>query len=175
MFNSLTKSTVIAAVIIVAVFVGIAGILQLLSVQVRDESGELLDFATSAKLFHEKIDETDLLENIPILVETIAQSTSNNTSEVELTIQNKALSAKGYREQFNWLRPTTDSLDLHTSLIREGHLIESCYSKLNLVCSIRQSEDESNWKGQLEEVIKLYNDIVSLREWNSIEIEKLLQ
>jgi hypothetical protein len=175
MFNSLTKSTIITAISIVAVFVGIAGILQLLSFQVRDESEELYDFTTSAKLFHEKIDKTDLLENIPALVEIITQSTSNNASEVELTIRNGALSAKGYREQFNWLRTTSASLDLHTSLIREGHLIESCYSKLNLINTIRQSKDESNWKEQLEEVVELYENVVSLREENRMEIERLLQ
>jgi hypothetical protein len=175
MFSSLIKSTVIAAIVIVAIIASIAGSLQLLSTQVRDESKELYNFVTAAKIFHEKLDKTSLLENIPTLIEIVTQGTSKDPSEVEMVIRNGALSAKGYWEQYTWLRPTTDSLDLYDSLIREGRLIGSCYSKLNLIWTARQAGNESGWEEQLKEVVTIYDRVVSLRSQNRIKLDNILQ
>lgn len=168
------KSAAIAAIVIIAIIGIITAGLQLLSTQIHSDSEELYNFVTSARIFHEKIEKTTLLESIPTLVETITRGSMEDPSEIELSIYQGALSARGYRDQFNWLQPTTDSLKLFESLIREGNLINSCYSKLNRLWSTKQAGDESGWEEYVEDIKALYGEVVSLREQNKMELENLL-
>lgn len=55
---------------------------------------ELHNFAMAAKKFHEKNDETDLLENMTSLKEIIAQESMGNSSEIEASIQRGILSKR---------------------------------------------------------------------------------
>ena len=133
------KSTVIATIVIVAFVLAITVALDLCSSAVRDESERLHNFVTAARIFHERIADKNLLEDTGALIEIIARESPENPAEIESSIRQGMLSARGYREQFEWLYPTTDSLELFESLIREGSLIESCYSKLYLAWSEKQS------------------------------------
>ncbi len=168
------KSTVVVAAIIIAIVVTITGVLQLVSSHLHDGPEELYNFATAAKRFHEKIEGTGLLEDIATLTEVIAHESSDNSSEIEASIQQGMLSARGYRDQFNWLSPTTDSLELFESLVREGRLIGSCYSRLNLAWSEKQAGDEAQCAQHLEEVRALYDEVVVLREQNKLNLDNLM-
>ncbi|MBA7714532.1 hypothetical protein ES703_123558 [subsurface metagenome] len=168
------KPTVITTIVIVAIVLAITVALDLWSSAVHDKSEELYDFVTAAKIFHEKIEGKNLLEDIRTLIEIVAHESPENSSEIESSIRQGMLSARGYREQFNWLYPTTDSLELFESLIREGSLIESCYSKLYLAWSEKQSGDESHCAQYLEKVRVFYDEAVSLREQNKLKLDSLL-
>ena len=168
------KSTVIAAIVIVAMILATTAALYLYSSALHDESEELYDFVTAARMFHERMENKNLLEDISALIEIVALESSENSSQIESSIRQGMLSAKGYREQFRWLYPTTDSLELFESLIREGSLIESCYSKLYLAWSEKQSGDELHCAQYLEKVKVFYDEAVSLREQNKLELDSLL-
>jgi len=168
------KSTVIAAIVIVAIVLAITAALDLCSSAVRDESEEFYAFVTSARIFHGKIEDKNLLEDIRTLIEIITQESPENSSEIGPSIRQGMLSARGYREQFKWLYPTTDSLELLESLIREGSLIESCYSKLYLAWSEKQSGDELHCAQYLEKVKVFYDEAVSLRDQNKLKLDSLL-
>ena len=168
------KSTVIAAIVIVAIVLAITVALDLWSSAVHEESEELYNFVTTAEIFHEKIEDKNLLEDIRTLIEITAHESPENSSEIESSIRQGMLSARGYREQFNWLYPTSDSLELFESLIREGHLIESCYSKLYLAWSEKQAGDELHCAQYLERVKVFYDEAVSLREQNKLKLDSLL-
>jgi len=168
------KPTAITAIVIVAIVLAITVALDLWSSAVHDKPEELYDFVTTAKVFHEKIEGKNLLEDIGTLIEIVTHESSENSSEIESSIRQGMLSARGYREQFNWLYPTTDSLELFESLIREGRLIESCYSKLYLAWSKKQSGDESHCAQYLGKVKVFYDEAVSLRKQNKLKLDSLL-
>lgn len=87
---------------------------------------------------------------------------------------NRSLSARGYREQFGWLYPpTTDALEMLRSLVREGQLIQSCYSRLNLAWSQKKSGDELACVQHCEEAQDLFEQAISLREQNKIDLDNL--
>ena len=168
------KSTTVVAVVIITIFVAITGVLQLVSPHLHDRPEELYNFTTAAKRFHDEIEGTGLLEDITSLTEIITQESPENSSEIATSIRQGMLSAKGYSEQFNWLYPTTDSLDLFESLIREGRLIGHCYSRLYSAWSERQAGDESRCAQYLEEAKALYDEVVSLRDRNRSNLDNLL-
>ena len=169
------KGTVIVATVIVAIVLVTTLALELLSSRIHSEPEKLYNFVTAAIRFHEKIEDTGLLEDIEPLVEIISQESVENSSQIDASIRHGMLSATGYRNQFNWLYPTTDSLELFGSLVREGHLIESCYSKLYSAWSEKQSGDELHCADYLEKVTAFYNEAVSLRRQNKVDLDNLLR
>lgn len=168
------KSTVIVTIVIVAIVLAITVAIDLWSSVVHDESEELYNFVTAAKIFHEKVEDKNLLEDVRTLIEIVAHESPENSSEIDSSIRQGMLSARGYREQFIFLYPTTDSLELFESLIREGSLIESCYSKLYLAWSEKQAGDELHCAQYLEKVKVFYDEAVSLREQNKLKLDSLL-
>jgi hypothetical protein len=170
----MAKSTIIIAVIIIAIFAAIAGILQLVSSHIHDDPEELYNFAYTAKKFHEKIEGIGLLENITTLTEIIAQESTDNSSEIETSIQHGILSAKGYKDQYNLLNPTSETLELFVSLIKEGSLIQKCYSRLYSAWSEKQAGSESQCFQYLEEATAFYDELVSLRDQNKLNLKSLL-
>jgi hypothetical protein len=174
MVRQMAKSTIIITVILIAIFSAIAGIVQLVSSHIHNDPEELYNFASAAREFHDKIVGTDLLENIPILTETIARELTDNYSEVENLIQQGLLSAKGYRDQYNWLTPTTQTLELFESLVKEGSLIQKCYSRLYSAWSEKQAGNESQCTKYLEEATASYNQLIALRDDNTLKLNNLL-
>jgi hypothetical protein len=83
----MAKSTIIIAVIIVAIFAAIAGIVQLASSRMHNDPEALYHFVSAARQFHEKIEGTGLLENITVLTESLAREPADNSSEVQNLIQ----------------------------------------------------------------------------------------
>lgn len=79
---------------------------------------------------------------------------------------NGILSARVYGDQFGWLYPVTDALDILSSLKREGGLLTSCYSKLNLAWSEKKSGHNSSYVEYCEEARQLYEQAMSLRAEN---------
>lgn len=170
----MAKSTIIIAIIIIAIFAAIAGIVQLVSSHLHNDPEELYNFVSTAKQFHEKIEGTGLLENISTLAEIIAQGSTDNSSETQNFIQQGILSAKGYKDQYNWLIPTSQTLELYDSLVKEGSLIQKCYSRLYSAWSEKQAENESRCSQYLEETTASYNELVSLRDQNKQKLDDLL-
>lgn len=170
----MAKSTIIIAVTIIAIFAAIAGIVQLVSAHLHNDPEELYNFVSAAKQFHEKIEGIGLLENITILTESIAQESTDNSSELQNLIQQGILSAKGYKDQYNWLIPTSQTLELFESLVKEGSLIQKCYSRLYSAWSEKQAGNESQCSQYLEEATTSYNELVSLRDQNRIKLNDLL-
>jgi hypothetical protein len=170
----MAKSTIIIAAIIIVIFCSIAGIIQLVSSHMHNNPEEQYNFASAAKQFHEKIEGTGLLENITSLTEIIAQESMDGSSEIEALIQQGILSAKGYKDQYNWLNPTSGTLGLFESLIKEGSLIQKCYSRLYSAWSEKQAGNESQCSQYLEETTTFFDELVSLRDQNKLNLNNLL-
>jgi hypothetical protein len=170
----MAKSTIIIVVIIIAIFAAIAGITQLVSSHIHNDPEGLYNFAYTAKKFHEKIEGTGLLENITTLTETIAHELTDNSSDIETSIQHGILSAKGYKDQYNWLNPTSETLGLFESLVKEGSLMQKCYSRLSSAWSEKQAGNESQCFQYLEEAMTFYSELVSLRDQNKLNLNSLL-
>jgi hypothetical protein len=170
----MAKSTIIITIIIIAIFAAIAGIVQLVSSHLHNDPEELYNFISTAKLFHEKIEGTGLLENITTLAEIIAQESTDNSSETQNLIQQGILSAKAYKDQYNWLIPTSQTLGIYESLIKEVSLIQKCYSRLYSAWSEKQAGNESQCSQYLEEATTSYNDLVSLRNQNKLKLNDFL-
>jgi hypothetical protein len=171
----MAKSTIIIAIIIIAIFAAIAGIVQLVSSHLHNNPEELYYFVSAARQFHERIVGTSLLGNIPILTARIAQEATDNSSEVQSLIQQGILSAKGYKDQFNWVTPTSQTLEIYESLVKEGSLIQKCYSRLYSAWSEKQAGNESQCSQYLEEATTSYNDLVTLRNQNTQQLNDLLK
>jgi len=169
-----TKQTIIIVVILIAIIIAITLIIQLASSNMHNEPERLYSFASTAKNFHEKIDNTDLIDNIPTLAEYFTKESPMNPSEIESSIQQGILSAKGYKDQFNWLRPTNEILYLYEALLEEASLIQKCYSRLYSAWSEQQVGNEPKCSQYLQEVTEAYNELVYLREQNTLELNNLL-
>jgi hypothetical protein len=170
----MAKSTVIIAVIIIAIFAAIAGIAQLVSSHLNNSPEDIYSFVYAAGKFHEKIEGTGLVENIPTLTESVAQGPTDGSPEVSSSIQQGILSAKGYKDQYNWLIPTSQTLELYSSLVKEGSLLQRCYSRLNLAWSEKLAGNESQCSQYLEEATEFYDELVPLRAQNKLTIDELL-
>jgi hypothetical protein len=170
----MTKSTIIIAAVIIVLFAAVAGIIQLVSSHMHNDPEELHNFVSGAVLFHQRIEATGLLENIPVLTESIAKETTDNSSETQNLIQQGILSAKGYKDQFTWLTPTSQTLTLYESLVREGSLIQKCYSKLYSAWTVKQAGNEVLCSQYLGETTTAYNELVSLRDQNTTTLNNLL-
>ena len=164
------KVTIVLVLVVVLITVGI----ELFS-STRDKGAQqLYDFVTAAKTFHEKIEGSVLLEDFNTLVQLILDETPEDATEISTLIVNGSLSARGYKEQFNWLYPPpTDELEIFSSLIREGQLIQSCYSKLNLAWQKKKSRDELACVQYCEEARELFEKAISLRTQNRIDLDNL--
>jgi len=88
------KSTVIVTIVIVAIVLAITVAIDLWSSVVHDESEELYNFVTAAKIFHEKIEDKNLLEDIRTLIEIVAHESPENSLEIESSIRQGMLSAR---------------------------------------------------------------------------------
>jgi hypothetical protein len=137
----LFKDTLFVTVVIVSIAVLVAGICQLVSFLRHDEPEVILSFVISAKAFHEKIEGTNLLENIEVLLVAIPGESNENMSEIENMIREGMFNARQYRESYSWLPPTDDTLWLYNLLIKESTMIANCYSDLNFAWSAKQAGD----------------------------------
>jgi hypothetical protein len=170
----MAKSTIVVAIIIMAIFAAIACIVQLVSSHLHNNPEKLYDFVSAAKQLHEKIEGTGLLESIPTLTVVISQEATDNSSETQNLIQQRTLSAKGYKDQYNWLIPTSQTMEIYESLIKEASLIVKCYSRLYSAWSEKQAGNESQCSQYLEEATTSYNELISLREQNRLRLNDLL-
>jgi len=126
-------TTLKATIGLVLIIVLIVGGIQLFTSTRNGEAQQLCNFVTAAKIFHEKIEGSALLEDSDTPLQLILGETPEDTTEINILIVNRSLSARGYREQFDWLYPpTTEALEMLRSFTREAQLIQSCYSRLNL-------------------------------------------
>jgi hypothetical protein len=171
----MAKSTIIIAVIIIVIFAAIAGIVQLVSSHLHQNPEELYSFVSAARQFHQRIEGTSLLDNILILKEKIGQEATDNSSELQNLIQQGIISAKGYKDQFDWVTPTSQTLELYDSLVKEGSLIVKCYSRLYSAWSEKQAGNESQCSQYLEEATTTYNELVALRNQNTQTLDDLLK
>ena len=159
---------------LVLIVVLITGGIELFSSTQNRGAEQLHDFVAVANMFHGKIEGSALLEDFDTLLQLILDETPEDTTEINTLIINRSLSARGYTEQFNWLYPpTTEALEILGSLIREGRLIQSCYAKLYLAWSAKQSGDELSCVQYCEEARELFEKAISLRAQNKIDMDNL--
>jgi hypothetical protein len=174
MMSQATKQTIIIVVVLFAIIISTVVIVQLISSNMRDDSEKLYSFASTAKNFHEKIEDTGLIENIQTISENIAQESPGDFSKIELSIEQGILSSKGYKDQYNWLNPTSETLELFESLLKEGSLIQKCYSRLYSAWSEKQAGNEAQCFQYLEEVTAFYDELVTFRDQNELNLDRLL-
>ena len=167
------KDAVLISAGIMLFILSIVGISALISSS-RHESPEVLKrFASSAIHFHDRINDTDLLLNIEILIQMIPEETISNSTEIEDMLKDGRLGARSYQENLGWLQPTTDTIFVYESLLRESALILSCYSNLTLAWSAKQSGDDASCLQYCDETIINYEELEYLRLRNRTYLDNL--
>lgn len=161
----------IAIVLIIAV---ITGIIQLYSIFKDSNTEELYGFTRDAKLFHDKIEGSALLDDFDGLLQRVIDETPEDSPETEALIMNRILSARGYSEQFGWLYPPEDARDIFSSLKREGELLKSCYSKLYQAWLEKKSGNDTAFIENYEEAGRLFESAMPLRNENRTNLNNLL-
>lgn len=173
--NRTVRDGLIAAAIIFAIVVIFTLMINALSSLTRNDAGQLYNFVTSVKRLHEKIEQTNVINNIEIINHRISRESIEDPASIDIELRQGMLSARGYRDQLRWLYPTEESIELLESLINEIRLIERCYSKLFLAWSEKQTGDEQAYLQYLEESSASYVELILVREQNKSTIFNLLQ
>lgn len=156
------KTAAVLALIVVVV----TGVIQL-ATSTRDEGPEALrTLINDATMFHQKIEGSTLLEGFDNLLRQILSEDPEVSPGVRVVITDGTLKARGYAEQFDWLRPTTDTLELLNSLRKEGQLLQSCYSALHRAWSQKESGLQSDCVRYCEEAKDFFDQVLSLRAQN---------
>ena len=171
--KSVFKDAILITIAIASFVVLIAGVFQLASFLHHDDPEEILSFVIAAKTYHEKIEVTNLLESIEILLTVIPGESVENTSEIENMIREGMLSARLYRENYSWLPPTEDTLWIYTLLVKESTMIVNCYSDLNFAWLAKRSEDYISCDEYCDEARKWYEEVKDLRLQNTDDLENL--
>ena len=161
-----------AAGILTLLIVGATFALQVYSSAQNDEGPQLRRFVLDAQKFHRKIEGGALLDGFALLLEAVATTVPDGSPELRARITNGSLAARGYTEQFDWLTPPTEALDLMNSLRREGQLLQRTYSRLGLAWSARESGDESACEQYREEARDLFEQALSLRALNTTLLDE---
>lgn len=173
--NRTIRDGLIAAGIILAVVVVFTLSINALSLLTRNDAQQLYDFVTSAKRFHDKVGEANVINNIENINYQIAHESFEDPSLIDIALRQGMLSARGYRDQLKWLYPTENTIELLESLFKESRLLERCYSKLFLAWSEKQAGDEKAYLQYLGESDLTYREFISVRERNKATISNLLQ
>ena len=168
-----TKDLIKTTIIIVLVIVVIVGSIQLYNMA-RKDTAQTYTFVTSAQTFHGNLDERNFQDDFQYLSQIITESSPESSSDIDLMITDVLLSYGSYGDQFSWLYPTMDSLDLFESLIREGNLISSCFSRLSRAWSSKKFGDELAFQKHLDTGRDYYNQAIELRAQNKQKINDLL-
>ena len=168
-----TKDVIKTTLIIVLIVVVIVGSVQLFSMT-RKDTTQTYVFTTSAQTFHNRLDESSLQEDFQFLSKTIDETKPDSSSDLDLLIRDALLSYSAYGDQFTWLYPTMDSLDLFESLLREGRLVSSCFSRLNRAWTSKKAGDELSSQEHLNVALDYYNQAIELRAQNKELISDLL-
>jgi len=173
--NRTVRDGLIAAGIILAVVVIFTLLINALSSLSRNDTQQLYDFVTSVKRFHDKVGETNVINNIENIGHQIFYESFEDSSSIDIALRQGMLSARGYRDQLKWLYPTENTIELLESLFNESRLLERCYSKLFLAWSEKQAGDEQAYLQYLGESDLAYREFISVREQNKATISNLLQ
>jgi hypothetical protein len=168
-----TKDLIKTTVIIVLVIVVIVGSIQLYNMT-RKDTTQTYTFVTSAQTFHNNLDERDFQDDFQFLSQVITETSPESSSDIDLMIMDALLSYGSYGDQFSWLYPTMDSLDLFESLLREGNLISSCFSRLSRAWLSKKFGDELAFQEHLDVGRDYYNQAIELRAQNKQQINDLL-
>jgi hypothetical protein len=167
------KTTLIISAALIGLVAIAVGALQLVSIRIHDRPQETLTFALTAQTFHDKLDLT-LLDNVEPLADRIAGGASDNASEMEALIMQGSLSSRGYRDQFTWLQPTSDTLDLYADLKQESSLVVTCYSKLYAALSEQRAGNDSLSAVRLDEARAARQQVTDLRAQNTAALDGLI-
>lgn len=173
--NRTLRDGLIAAGIILAVVVVFTLSINALSLLIRNDAQQLYDFVTSAKRFHDKVGEANVINNIETINHRISHESFEDSSSIDIALRQGMLSARGYRDQLKWLYPTENTIELLESLFNESRLLERCYSRLFLAWSEKQAGDEQAYLQYLNESDLAYREFVSVRERNKATIINWLQ
>jgi hypothetical protein len=140
----------------------------------RKDTTQTYTFVTSAQTFHNNLDERDFQDDFQFLSQVITETSPESSSDIDLMIMDALLSYGSYGDQFSWLYPTMDSLDLFESLLREGNLISSCFSRLSRAWLSKKFGDELAFQEHLDVGRDYYNQAIELRAQNKQQINDLL-
>jgi hypothetical protein len=171
--KSAVKSALIIAGALVAIIVIVVVVLQFASDRLHDDPEETLNFAMTARTFHDMLD-AGLLPDVTVLADRIAGDVSDNTSELEALVMQRRLEAQGYRYQFLWLQPTAGTLDLYSELRQEATAVMSCYSRLYAALSERLAGNEGLAAERLEEARQAQQQALDLRRQNTAALEEAI-
>lgn len=173
--NRTVRDGLIATGIILAVVVIFTLLINALSSLTRNDAQQLYDFVTAVKRFHDKVGETNVINNIENISHQISYESFEDSSSIDIALRQGMLSARGYRDQLKWLYPTENTTELLESLFNESRLLERCYSKLFLAWSEKQAGDEQAYLQYLGESDLAHREFISVREQNKATISNLLQ
>ena len=167
------KSALLIGGLLVAAIVIVVGGLELVSSRLHDNPEATLAFATSAKALHDKL-KPEVLDDMTVLADRIAEGASANASEVQTGIVRGSLAAGTYRETFSYIQPTSDTLDLYSSIQREASYIATCYARLNAAWSAFEDGNQALADSTLAEARTTAEKAVSLRQQNSAALDELI-
>ena len=160
-----------AMVIFVAV---VAGIFTLVSLSLHDSPQVLHDFLVSAKGLHDSIENTDFLPNIGVVLSALSKESIENSTEIDNMINEGRGIAHIYNENFDFLPPTRDTLELYSSLFRESKLISNCYASLNFAWSFKKSGEYASSEQYTATANETYREIMDLRLKNTSDLDDWL-
>jgi hypothetical protein len=172
--KQLKETGLIAGALVLFVAV-VAGIFSLISSSLHDSPQVLYDFVISAKGLHDSIENTDFLPNIGVVLAALSGDSVENASEIEGMINEGRGIAHIYNENFDFLPPTRDTLELYSSLFRESKLISNCYASLNFAWSFKKSGDYASSEQYHASADDTYREILELRQKNSSDLVDWLQ
>lgn len=167
-------ATLKIAALLVIIIVAVTAAIQWISDVKNDDTQALYGFARDAGLFHAEIEGSALVDDFDGLLQRVLDESPEGSPELDTLIMNRILSARGYSDQFGWLYPVTDALDILGSLKREGGLLTSCYVKLNLAWLEKKSGGNASYIEYCEEAGQLYGQAMSLRAENRMALDDML-
>jgi hypothetical protein len=167
------KVLVKTTIIIVLVVVVIVGSIEIYNMT-RKDTVQTYTFVTGAQTFHSNLDESSFKNDFQNLSQNISEASLANSSDIDLLITDAVLSYSYYGNQFSWLYPTMDSLDLFESLLREGNMISSCFSRLSRAWSAKKVGDELSFQKHMDTAQNYYDQAIALRVQNNQLINDLV-
>jgi len=174
-------TTLVLAIGLMASIVVIVAGLDLFASWLHNESEDayaqsVYDFAVDAKAMHEELEGSSLINDFEALFEAVSRESPPGSTDTELAIIHQQLSAQGYKEGYDWLSPpTVESREVQASLILEGKLFQDCYIRLWVAwLKKNRSGDEFAYAENLEKARELFEEAISLRAKNKVDLDILL-
>ncbi len=139
----------------------------------RNEDRQTLEYANTALYFQQDERFCELFDQVGELVPIVGTAEFEDTEAFTNELYDLQLKASNYRYQLNYIYPTTESLDLQSSLIREAGLISEACGSLNRAWQARLEGRTDEMSSYLEEAGAKFESATQARQQNYEGLVKL--